>query len=111
VSRPACQRFPSEHERGMPSAWRWCLGIHRWLRLPPKTAARVVAGRREKRLQSHFWPFWPSEAAPGKAAQGFVSEAVDRRPLLRSALSEARKHKRSIVVAKPDRLSRDFIAG
>jgi hypothetical protein len=54
-----------------------------------------------------------AEPAPGKAAQGFVSEALDRRPQLRAALSEARKPKCSVAVAKLDRLSRDvhFISG
>ena len=44
---------------------------------------------------------------------GKGSDALDRRPKLREALSEARKAKASIVVAKLDRLSRDvhFISG
>jgi DNA invertase Pin-like site-specific DNA recombinase len=44
---------------------------------------------------------------------GKGSDALDRRPVLRKALSAARKHKASIVVAKLDRLSRDvaFISG
>jgi DNA invertase Pin-like site-specific DNA recombinase len=44
---------------------------------------------------------------------GKGSDALDRRPQLRAALSEARKRKCSVVVAKLDRLSRDvhFISG
>jgi DNA invertase Pin-like site-specific DNA recombinase len=48
------------------------------------------------------------EVETGKGA-----DALDRRPVLREALAQARKAKASIVVAKLDRLSRDvaFIAG
>lgn len=48
------------------------------------------------------------EVETGKGA-----DALDRRPQLAAALSEARKHKGSVVVAKLDRLSRDvhFISG
>ena len=44
---------------------------------------------------------------------GKGSDALDRRPVLREALAQARKAKASIVVAKLDRLSRDvhFISG
>lgn len=44
---------------------------------------------------------------------GKGSDALDRRPVLREALAQARKAKASICVAKLDRLSRDvaFIAG
>jgi DNA invertase Pin-like site-specific DNA recombinase len=44
---------------------------------------------------------------------GKGSDAIDRRPVLRDALAQARKAKASIVVAKLDRLSRDvhFISG
>jgi DNA invertase Pin-like site-specific DNA recombinase len=48
------------------------------------------------------------EVETGKGA-----DALDRRPVLRAALAQARKAKASIVVAKLDRLSRDveFISG
>lgn len=48
------------------------------------------------------------EVETGKGA-----DALDRRPMLRDALSSARKAKASVCVAKLDRLSRDvaFIAG
>jgi DNA invertase Pin-like site-specific DNA recombinase len=48
------------------------------------------------------------EVETGKGA-----DALDRRPVLREALAQARKAKASIVVAKLDRLSRDvhFISG
>jgi DNA invertase Pin-like site-specific DNA recombinase len=48
------------------------------------------------------------EVETGKGA-----DALDRRPVLRDALAQARKAKASVVVAKLDRLSRDvaFIAG
>src|SRR5215831_18660214 len=48
------------------------------------------------------------EAETGKGA-----DALDRRPILAKALTEARKRKASVVVAKLDRLSRDvaFISG
>jgi len=51
---------------------------------------------------------WHSEVETGKG-----SDALERRPVLREALAEARKAKASIVVAKLDRLSRDvhFISG
>lgn len=51
---------------------------------------------------------WHTEVETGKG-----SDALDRRPVLRQALAEARKRKLSIVVAKLDRLSRDvaFISG
>jgi DNA invertase Pin-like site-specific DNA recombinase len=41
------------------------------------------------------------------------ADALDRRPQLTAALSEARKHRCSVVVAKLDRLSRDvhFVSG
>jgi DNA invertase Pin-like site-specific DNA recombinase len=44
---------------------------------------------------------------------GRGSDALDRRPVLRQALAQAKKAKASIVVAKLDRLSRDvaFISG
>jgi DNA invertase Pin-like site-specific DNA recombinase len=44
---------------------------------------------------------------------GKGSDALDRRPVLRETLAQARKAKASIVVAKLDRLSRDvhFISG
>jgi DNA invertase Pin-like site-specific DNA recombinase len=44
---------------------------------------------------------------------GKGADALDRRPVLKDALAQARKAKASIVVAKLDRLSRDvaFIAG
>jgi DNA invertase Pin-like site-specific DNA recombinase len=44
---------------------------------------------------------------------GKGSDALDRRPVLREALAQARKLKASVVVAKLDRLSRDvaFISG
>jgi DNA invertase Pin-like site-specific DNA recombinase len=44
---------------------------------------------------------------------GKGSDALDRRPVLRDALAQARKLKASVVVAKLDRLSRDvaFISG
>src|SRR3978361_289140 len=43
---------------------------------------------------------------------GKGSDALDRRPVLREALAQARKAKAAVVVAKLDRLSRDvaFIA-
>ncbi len=49
-----------------------------------------------------------TEVEPGKGA-----DALDRRPVLREALAQARKAKVAVVVAKLDRLSRDvaFIAG
>jgi DNA invertase Pin-like site-specific DNA recombinase len=48
------------------------------------------------------------EVETGKGA-----DALDRRPVLRDALAQARKAKAAVVVAKLDRLSRDvaFIAG
>ena len=44
---------------------------------------------------------------------GKGSDALDRRPVLREALAQARKGKAAVVVAKLDRLSRDvaFISG
>jgi DNA invertase Pin-like site-specific DNA recombinase len=44
---------------------------------------------------------------------GKGSDALDRRPQLTAALSEARKRRCSVVVAKLDRLSRDvhFVSG
>ena len=44
---------------------------------------------------------------------GKGSDALDRRPVLREALAQARKAKAAVVVAKLDRLSRDvaFISG
>jgi len=44
---------------------------------------------------------------------GKGTDALDRRPVLREALAQARKAKVAVVVAKLDRLSRDvaFIAG
>lgn len=44
---------------------------------------------------------------------GKGSDALDRRPVLATALTEARKAKAAVVVAKLDRLSRDvaFVAG
>jgi DNA invertase Pin-like site-specific DNA recombinase len=49
-----------------------------------------------------------TEVETGKGA-----DAIDRRPVLRAALAQARKAKVAVVVAKLDRLSRDvaFIAG
>jgi DNA invertase Pin-like site-specific DNA recombinase len=49
-----------------------------------------------------------TEVETGKGA-----DALDRRPVLREALAQARKAKASVVVAKLDRLSRDvaFISG
>jgi DNA invertase Pin-like site-specific DNA recombinase len=46
-----------------------------------------------------------------ETGKGF--DALDRRPVLRQALAQARRHRASIVVAKLDRLSRDvaFISG
>jgi DNA invertase Pin-like site-specific DNA recombinase len=42
-----------------------------------------------------------------------VADALDRRPQLAAALATAPQHKRPVLVAKLDRLSRDvaFIAG
>ena len=44
---------------------------------------------------------------------GKGTDALERRPKLAAALAEARRHKRAVVVAKLDRLSRDvaFVAG
>jgi DNA invertase Pin-like site-specific DNA recombinase len=49
-----------------------------------------------------------TEVETGKGA-----DAIDRRPVLREALAQARKAKAAVVVAKLDRLSRDvaFISG
>jgi DNA invertase Pin-like site-specific DNA recombinase len=51
---------------------------------------------------------WHTEVETGKG-----HDALDRRPVLRQALNDARKRKTSIVVAKLDRLARDvaFISG
>ena len=64
--------------------------------------ARFVEAERLTVLAEHV------EVETGKG-----SDALDRRPVLREALAQARKEKASIVVAKLDRLSRDvhFISG
>ena len=64
--------------------------------------ARFVEAERLTVLAEHV------EVETGKG-----SDALDRRPVLREALAQARKAKASIVVAKLDRLSRDvhFISG
>src|ERR1700710_2659633 len=63
---------------------------------------QVRGSRRLELLAEHV------EVETGKG-----SDALDRRPVLREALAQARKAKASIVVAKLDRLSRDvaFISG
>jgi DNA invertase Pin-like site-specific DNA recombinase len=64
--------------------------------------ARFVAAEGLDLIAEHV------EVETGKGA-----DALDRRPVLREALAQARKAKAAVVVAKLDRLSRDvaFIAG
>src|SRR6516164_177175 len=63
---------------------------------------RFVAAEGLKLIDEHV------EVETGKGA-----DALDRRPVLREALAQARRTKAAIVVAKLDRLSRDvhFISG
>ncbi len=63
---------------------------------------RFVAAEGLELLAEH------TEVETGKGA-----DAIDRRPVLRDALAQARKAKAAVIVAKLDRLSRDvaFISG
>ena len=85
---------------------------------------RVSTGRQGKSglgLEAHSEAIARFAAAKGldvvaehvEVESGKGSDALDRRPVLREALAQAKKAKASICVAKLDRLSRDvsFIAG
>jgi DNA invertase Pin-like site-specific DNA recombinase len=68
----------------------------------PEAIARFMAAESLDLIGEHV------EVETGKGA-----DALDRRPVLREALAQARKAKAAVVVAKLDRLSRDvaFISG
>jgi DNA invertase Pin-like site-specific DNA recombinase len=67
-----------------------------------EAVARFVAAEGLKLIAEH------TEVETGKGA-----DALDRRPVLREALTQAKKAKAAVLVAKLDRLSRDvaFISG